>query len=80
MSLTKTMDSVAAGKRITALPNIHRIENNNLKSCLKNMSSSRIITNTLWFLAQKHRVGLLMLTTLSLLGYIAYDKIGKFFI
>lgn len=74
MSFTKTMDSVAAGKRISALPNVHRIENNNLKSCLKNMGSGRIVTQTAWFLSQKHRVGLLMLSTLFLMGYIAYDK------
>lgn len=39
------------------------------------MPSSRII----WFLMHRHRVGLLSLTVIILLSYMAWDKIGRLF-
>jgi hypothetical protein len=40
------------------------------------MSTSRILA----FVAYRHRVGLLAVSTLSMAGYILYDKIVKIFI
>jgi hypothetical protein len=40
------------------------------------MSTPRI----LWFVALRHRVGLLALSTMGLSGFIVYDKLVKLFI
>lgn len=65
--------------RVVTKTNTHRIENNNLKLCLRNMGTGRIVWHVTCFLGFKHRVGLLMASTCVLLAYIAYDKLSWLF-
>ncbi len=48
-------------------------------------SGTRVIsemptTRILWYVAHRHRVGLLGLSSFTMLSYIAYDKVVKVFI
>lgn len=43
---------------------------------ISEMSTSRII----WFVMNRHRVGLLALSTVLSFSYIAYDKVVKYFV
>lgn len=58
--------------RVASKSNVHRIEASNLRSSYKNMSSGRILWETVRFLGYKHRVGLLIL---SLIGFTAVDHL-----
>jgi hypothetical protein len=65
--------------RVQTKNNLQRIEGNNLKASYKNMGSLHIVWSTLSFLGYRHRVGLLMLSTVGLLVYISWDKVGRLF-
>lgn len=64
----------AVNPRIASRANVHRIENQNLKACYKNMSTGRIVWQSVGFLSFRHRVGLLGFTSSAFGAYIIYDK------
>lgn len=65
--------SIAKGMEFTATP--IRPTTSKGVMVISAMPTSRII----WFLAHRHRVGLLMLSTVVLLAYISWDKVGRLF-